>query len=128
TGVPLPSRDRLRAAPSLGGEDNEPGQVGTVTADAVGYPRAHAWPAGDRRAGVHDGVGRVVVDLVGVHRLDDADLIRDGTDVRKQRRDFLAGPAEPLEFEQRPHAEELLSLKLGNWLALRERFGHRLSV
>src|SRR5262249_61383190 len=32
----------------------------TVAADAVRHPRTHAWPAGDRCAGVHDGVGGVV--------------------------------------------------------------------
>ena len=64
--VPLPRGDRLRLAElAVGGQHDEAGQIVALAAQAVGDPRAHRRPAGDGRAGVHEGVGRVVVDRLG---------------------------------------------------------------
>ena len=86
--VPLPGRDRLRAAAAgrVGGHHDEAGQVVALAAQAVGDPRAHARPALDRRARVHERVRRVVVDLVGVHRADDAEVVGMAGDVREEAR------------------------------------------
>ena len=55
----------------------KPGRSSRLAAQAVGQPRAHRRPAGDRRAGVHERVGRVVVDRLGLQRADDADVVGD---------------------------------------------------
>ena len=81
------------------------------------------------RAGVHEGVGRVVVDLLGLHRADDADVVGDVGDVRQPVADRLAGGAVPGELRLRPEAEELLlRLELRDRLAGGERGGNRLAV
>ena len=94
--VPLAGGDRLHlAAPPVRGEHDEPGQVLGLGADAVPDPGAGRRPAGDLRARVHERVGGVVVDLLGLHRAHDADVVGDGADVGEQRRDLLAraGPS-----------------------------------
>ena len=70
----------------------------------------------------------IVVDLLGPHRADDADLVGDAADVREQLADLLPGLAELLEAVLRPEALQLLALELGDRLALGERLGHRLAV
>jgi hypothetical protein len=74
--APLPRRDRLRR-PSLAGlvEHDEAGQVLRLASQAVRDPSAHARPAGDLRAGVHEHVGRIVVDRLGGHRAHQADVV-----------------------------------------------------
>ncbi len=75
----------------------KPGRSSALAAQAVREPRAHARPAGDRRAGVHERVGRVVVDRLGLQRADDADLVGDRADVREDLADLLARLAALLE-------------------------------
>ena len=83
--VPLPRGDGLHLAPLAGrGEHDEPRQVLILAPQAVDQPRAHRRPAGNRRAGVHEGVGRIVVDGLGLHRADDAEIVGDRADVREQ--------------------------------------------
>ena len=67
----------------------KPGRFSHSAAQPVGDPRPHARPAGDRRARVHERVRRVVVDLIGVHRADDADVVGDRADVRQELGDLL---------------------------------------
>ena len=55
----------------------KPGKFVGLGPQAVEQPRAHARPALDDRAGVHEGVGRVVIDLLGLHRADDAEVVGD---------------------------------------------------
>ena len=66
-GRPLARGDRL-VLPALAerSEHHEAGQILGLAAEAVGDPRAHARPAGDLRAGVHEHVRRIVIDRVGV--------------------------------------------------------------
>ena len=93
--VPLPRRDRLRRTRAgAARQHDEAGQVVALGAQAVDDPRAHAGPAGDRRARVHERVGRVVVDLLGLHRADDADVVGDAADVREEVADRLPRLAE----------------------------------
>ncbi len=127
--MPLPRGDRLvLPAPAVGGEDDEAGQVFGLAAQAVGDPRAHARPAGDGRPGVHEGVRRVVVDRLGHHGPDDADLVGDAPDVREELADLLARLAELLERVLRREALERLPLELRDRHPRRERAGHRLAV
>ena len=62
----------LRAA---GDQHDEAGQVLVLGAQAVGDPRAHRRAARPRRAGEDQQLGRGVVELVGVHRVDEAQLV-----------------------------------------------------
>ena len=58
-------------------QDDERRQVLVLAPQAVGDPGAHARPAGELRAGLHERDRRVVVDRLGVHRADDADVVGD---------------------------------------------------
>ena len=55
----------------------KPGRSSGLGAQAVDQPRTPARPALDRRAGVHEGLGGIVVDLLGAQRADDAELVGD---------------------------------------------------
>ena len=72
---PLPRGDRLRIAAAGAGQHDEAGQVVAFAAQAVVDPGAHRRAAADGRARVHERVGRIVVDLLGDHRLDDANVV-----------------------------------------------------
>ena len=63
---------RVRAAAD---QDDEAGQVLVLRAQAVGDPRAHRGPAVARRARVEEQLRRRMVELVGIHRLDDRDVV-----------------------------------------------------
>ena len=69
-----------------------------------------------------------MIDLLGLHRADDADLVGDAGDVREQVGDLLARLAVLLEFDERPARLEHGVLKLGELLPLGERLGERLAV
>src|SRR5207245_331317 len=98
TAVPLAGGDRLLlAGPARGSKDDKAGQVVAVSAEAVPGPRAHARPAGDERAGVHERVRRIVVDRFGVDRAHDAQLVGDAGQLWKDGGDFLARLAALLE-------------------------------
>ena len=127
--VPLPRGDRLRLAElAQRRQHDEARQVVAVAAQAVREPRAHRRPAGDRRAGVHERVGRIVIDGLGVQRADDAHLVGHLAELGKDGGDLLARLAAPLERVLRRQAGELLALQLRDRLALGERLGHRLAV
>ena len=127
--MPLPGGDRLRLAEPAGrGQDDETRQVVALAAEPVGEPGPHRRPAGDARPGVHEGVRGVVVDRLGDHRADDADLVGDGGDVGEDRADLLAAGPVASERVLGREADELLALELGDRHALRERLGHRLAV
>src|SRR5207302_570256 len=88
--VPLPRRDRLSTAAALRRHDDETGQVVALAAEAIRHPRAHARPARDGGAGVHEGVGRIVVDRLTLHRPVDTKVIRNRADVRQDVADLQA--------------------------------------
>src|SRR5207244_11319883 len=89
---------------------------------------AHAGPSFDDRAAVHEGMCWIVVDLLGMHRADDADVVGDFGDVRKQARNFLPGIAVFFEFSEWSASFQLGILELRELLALGERFGKRLAI
>ena len=60
----------------------------------------------------------VVVDLLGLHRADDADVVGDARDVREEVGDLVAGLAVLLEIRERPARLQLRVLQLGELLAL----------
>ena len=87
---------------------------------AVKHPRTHAGAAGDDGPGVHEGVGRIVIDLLGPHGAHDADIVGHAADVRKQFADFLAGLAELLESVCGPKQFSSLALQLRDLLPFGE--------
>ena len=127
-GSPLTRRNRLRVAAADTRQHNEAGQVVGLAAQAVVDPRTHARPAVDRRAGIHERVSRVVINLLGQHRPDDADVVGHLRVPRQKVADQL--PALAILFKLRQVALNFKDrvLKLSDRLALRERCGHRLPV
>ncbi len=125
---PLAGGDGLHLAALAGGhEDDEAGQVVGFRAESVEDPGAHAGAAGDDGAGVHEGVGGIVVDLLGPHGADDADVVGDAADVGEERADLLSGFAEFLEGMLGAEAGEALALQLGDLLAGGKGIGHGLA-
>ena len=67
-------------------QDDERRQVLVLAPQAVGDPRPHAGPARELRARLHERDRRVVVDRLGLHRADDADVVDDPGRVRQAAR------------------------------------------
>src|SRR4051794_26922003 len=79
------------------GHDDERGQVLVVGAQAVAEPGAEAGAAGDLVAGADVGDGGVVIDRLGVHGLDEAQVVDAAGRPRQQLAD--PGPAAPVAGE-----------------------------
>ena len=138
TAPPEPGVERLSPR-LLGNQDEERGQVPILAAQAVAGPGSHAGTTGELRAGLEERDRRIVVDRLGVHAPDEAELVHDARHVR----DELAGPEPRLavSFEAklrcrqgqrrllRRHAREPLptSHAVGQLLAM-EFFQHGLVV
>src|SRR3954447_5403573 len=71
---------------------------------------------------------RVVIDGFGGHRPDQADLIDDRTNLRKQLTYLGAVAAELFETMLWSKTHEFLPLQLRDLFSFRERLGHRLAV
>ena len=69
-----------------------------------------------------------MVDLFGLQRADDAEVVGDRADVREDVGDLRARLAPLLEFEGAAAGLEHRVLELGDLLALRERLRERLAV
>ena len=126
--APLARRDRLLSRLAGGCEHDETRQILRLRAEAIGQPRAHAGPALDDGASIHERVGRVVVDLLRLHRPDHAELIREARDVRKQVAHLDAGFSVLLERREGPTRLEHGTLQLRELLPFGERLGKRLIV
>src|SRR6185369_515440 len=70
----------------------------------------------------------VVVDLLGPHGADDAEVIGNAADAREELAHLLAGFAVGLELVLRAKADQRLALQLRDLLSLGHRRGHRLAV
>ena len=68
----------------LRGHDHERRQVLVHAAQAIAHPRAHARTARLFRPGQEQRDGRRMVDRLGVHRADDADVVGDRAGVRQE--------------------------------------------
>ena len=68
----------------VGGHGDEGGQVGVFAAETVGKPGADGGAAGELEAGLEEGDGRVVIDGLGVHRANHADVIGHAGKVREE--------------------------------------------
>ncbi len=87
--APEPVVERLvvGVAGALRDHDHEGRQVLVLAPQAVRRPGADAGPARELGAGLEEGDGRVVVDRLGVHRLDEAELVGHPRGVRQQLAD-----------------------------------------
>ena len=57
------------------GKDDEPGEVGVLGAQSVRDPGPQAGPSEPGGAGLHEQLGRGVVELVGMHRFEESELV-----------------------------------------------------
>ena len=108
--TPLPSGYWLRVAPTHARHDHEPGKVLTVATETIVDPRPHGGAAADGRPGVHEGMGRVMIDLLGKHRFHDTDLVSHLSMVGKKIGDELSF-SELLEFREVTLDLEMLALQ-----------------
>ena len=125
-----PRRPPRAGEPAPGEQDHEPRQVLVLRAEAVGHPGAHRGVAEILAAGVQEELRRGVVELVGLHRAEEADLVEDPLEPgqavgdphprlrllveREDRPEELRGApdeGEPLPFEELARA--VLAVELG---------------
>ncbi len=108
-------------------QHHETRQVLRLGSEAVGHPRPHAGATHDLVARVHEDLGRGVVELRGVDRAHDRELVRDLAQVWQEVGDLRSGLPALLERVRR--AQELgCALDEGEALALHELVGDRLAV
>ena len=86
TAAPEPGENRLPGifSGALGNHGDEGRQVLVFRAEPVAHPGPHAGVTRQLIAGVHEGDPGIVVDGLGVHALDDAELVGDGLDPGQQ--------------------------------------------
>ena len=127
---PLAGSDGLGVASTDAGEDDEAGEVLGFRAEAVGDPGTHRGPTADRGAGVHEGVRRVVVDLLCDHGADDGDVVGHLGGVREEVADDLPALAILVELGEVALNFEFLSLELRDGLSFGEggRHGHAVEL
>ena len=78
--------ERLHVADALRDHHHEARQVVVHASEAVAHPRAEARAAGLLGAGLEEGDARLVVDRRGVHRADEAHVLRDAAGVGQEFR------------------------------------------
>jgi hypothetical protein len=113
--------DRLR----LREEHDEGRQVLVLAAEAVTEPRAHARASRLLEPRLDERNRGIVIDRLGVHRLDDGDVVDDLRRVRQELADPRARLPVLLEREQRlAHRQQRLPHRLRDALALADRVGN----
>ena len=85
----------------FGTDDHEAGQVLILSSQSIGEPRTHAWPGERLFAGAQLQGGAGVVDVVGHHRTDDADIVNAGSRAGQEFTHFNARLAVPGKFPRR---------------------------
>ena len=104
--TPKPGVERLIAFLAVGNHDDERGKILVLRAETVAQPRPHARTARLLESCLDEGDRRVMIDRLGVDRLDDGNVVRDARDVRQQFTDPRAGLAVLRELEHRLHDRE----------------------
>ncbi len=115
-------RPVLRHAARVG-DRHESRQVAAVAAEGVGRPGADAREAVEREAGRHLALGRPVGVALGRHRVDEAHLVGQFTEVRQEVARHRAALTPRLELPERLDEVPLLPLKRDQFLATGR--GHR---
>lgn len=93
------SREQALAGTGFGdgNHDHEGGQVGVEGAEAVIHPGTEAGSTGLLASGLEEGDGWIVIDGLGVHRADEAEVVGDGPRVGEHFTDGDPGLAAGLE-------------------------------
>ena len=118
------------AALVLRDQDHERGKVAVQAAEAVADPRSHRRSAGDLRSGLEEGDRGVVVDRLGVHGSNHAQLVGDRRGVREQfAHPETIGPVlGELELGAGERERRLVAAHAGESLAAAHRVGQFLAV
>lgn len=125
-GVPCGLRDGL--AFGAGAHDDEGGEVIGDVSKAIGDPGSHAGAARDRGAGIHEGVGRVMIDLIGLQGSDDTDVVGDLLEIGQKVGNHLAGLAALFETDVSAEALEGSVLKEREFNPLGEFLGDGFAI
>src|SRR5690348_4232773 len=99
-GVPKRRTDCRR---HVGTKDDKPGKVLIFRSETVRQPRTQTRPASLAEPGIHHEHGWLMVRDIGVHRPNEADIIRALADLREQFADIHSALAVFLEREWRAH-------------------------
>ena len=120
--APLPLGQLLAVT---GNHDDEGREILIRGPQSVGHPRAEARPTGNLETGLHERHSGIVIDLLGVHRLDEAEIVDDLRRVRHQLADPGPRLSILLESECRWRDRErcLIRAHGGEPLALPDRVG-----
>src|SRR5439155_25417544 len=111
-GRTLPAASTAIGSVLPGEHDDESRQVFTFATDAVSQPGAQTRIAGNLASCAHEQLRGRVVELRGLHRADNRDVVDDRRQMGKQIRELRAAPTVPGKVVWR--AEEL-------WITLEER-------
>lgn len=122
---PEPRVERLVALAGPRQQHDECRQVGVVRPEPVREPGPDRGTAGLLRSRLHERHGGVVIDRLGVHRLDEAQLVGDRADVRQQFADGRAALAVARHREVRSGKRELLLVRRHAGQALPHPDGRR---
>src|SRR5262249_53535032 len=117
---PLAGRDRLQPRFARRSQHHEPPQLLGLSPNPIKEPAAHTGPAFNNRPSVHKSVRRVMIDLLGMHRTHNADIVSDTTYVREYARDLLTRFPIFFEFGKRSPRFQLRVLQLGELLSFGE--------
>ena len=116
---PLVAARQERRRPKLwadhrhaGTQNDIAGQVLVLGAETVGQPRPHRRMAREPAAAVHHEQRRLVKRHIGVHRLDDAQIVGVACEVAEDLADLEAALAVRLELERGAHQRARLALGL----------------
>jgi len=88
----------VRPAGAAGNHSDESWEVGVLRAETIGEPRSNTRAPRELVPGLEEGDGRVVVDVLGLHRLDVADRVGNPGDVGEEFADGSAALAMACEL------------------------------
>ena len=122
--MPLSSSNGLRLATANRCEHDISRHVIALTAQAIKHPGTHRGPPGNTCAGVHHGVRRIMINLFGLQRINDADVVSQCADMWKHIAQQLSGFAMRSERMLGRQTFEFSSLELRNLTSFGEGFRH----
>ena len=96
--------------------------------ESVGDPGSHAWTAGNRGAGIHEGVSRVMIDLIGLLGTNDADVVGNLLNVGEKAGNLLSGLSAFFEFDFRAKTLERGVLEESEFNPFSQLLWDRLSI
>ena len=127
--MPLAGGNRLiLSAVACADENDKPRKISGFGTETVQQPRPHARATGNDAARIHERMRRIMIDLLGVHRADQTQIIRHSAQLLEMFAHFQTALAIPLESPLGAQTFEGLTLQLGQLLAFGETLRHVLPV